>query len=201
MPRAFDAQERERIRATLMTVGLQVFEAVGVRAARVGDIARASGIAKGSFYAFFPSKEELFMAIVEQREADHMAAMLSYLDRVEPDPARKAAGFFDHILARIESDPALNLMLREGEIEHLVRRIGLARFEAGHDKDAAFARQCAERWQASSPASFDPEDLLNLMAILLALASRRTAMLGRRYPGSVTLLRQLFVGRLAGTSR
>ena len=53
------------------------FSRTGVRAARVGDICADVGIAKGSFYAFFASKEDLFMAIADDRDLMHKRDMMA----------------------------------------------------------------------------------------------------------------------------
>jgi AcrR family transcriptional regulator len=53
---------RERI----LEAAVAVFSAKGYRAAAVDDIVRASDTSKGSFYHFFPSKEGIFLALVDQ---------------------------------------------------------------------------------------------------------------------------------------
>ena len=84
MPKAFDPIEREAIRAALATIGLRHFERHGVRAARVEDICRDVGIAKGSFYAFHASKEALFMAIAAEREMQHRRDLFAFIAAAEP---------------------------------------------------------------------------------------------------------------------
>lgn len=59
-----------------MTAAADVFAEKGYYATAVDDIVRASDTSKGSFYHFFPSKQGIFLALV-----DHMYAVL--LRRVE----------------------------------------------------------------------------------------------------------------------
>ena len=58
------ADRDDRIRA-IQAAALDVFSAKGFSAARLDDIAAAAGIAKGTIYLYFKSKDELFEAIVK----------------------------------------------------------------------------------------------------------------------------------------
>ena len=198
MARAFDDKDRTAIRTTLVQVGMAHFERYGIRQTRIEDICRAAGIAKGSFYTFFPSREELFMTIVEEREAAHMRDMLAYVDSAKGNDRQRAMGFFDLILGKIEADPILNIVLAHGEIPHLVLKLGAARFEAGHRKDRAFARTAARHWNRTGGRPVSAADLLGLMTIALSIAMQRRQMTNEQYRPTVALLRQLFVDRLAG---
>jgi len=68
MPRAFTDTERDAIRARLMDAGRELFARRGIRATTVEQLARAAGISKGAFYLFYPSKEALFFALMEEIE-------------------------------------------------------------------------------------------------------------------------------------
>ncbi|MBC7097821.1 TetR/AcrR family transcriptional regulator [Candidatus Bipolaricaulota bacterium] len=60
MPRAFREDERVVIRERLLSAGRELFSRYGLRKTTVEELARAAGIAKGTFYLFFPSKEALY---------------------------------------------------------------------------------------------------------------------------------------------
>jgi len=68
MPRAFTPAERERIRELLLDVGERLFARHGIRRTQIDEIAAEAGIAKGSFYSFFCSKEELYLQVSERVE-------------------------------------------------------------------------------------------------------------------------------------
>lgn len=185
----------------MMQAGLAHFERAGLRAARVDDICRDVGIAKGSFYAFFESKEELFMAIVEAREEQHRQDMYAFIDAAKGSPAARTAGFFDLILQKIETDPILNLVVANNEIPHLTRKLGPERFAKAQADDRAFVEEAARRWEAASGASIDASDLLDLMAICLSAAVQRRQMAPEQYRSAIGLLREMFVSRLTETAR
>lgn len=201
MPKAFDEKEKAAIRAAMMGAGLGHFERAGLRAARVDDICRDVGIAKGSFYAFFDSKEELFMAIVEERERQHRQDMYDFIAAAR-GPAKKRAGdFFDLVMRKIETDPILNLIVARQEVPRLVRKLGPERFAASQKEDQAFVEEAARLWAAAGGAQIDPADLLGLMTICLSVAVQRQQMTSQQWGPAVALLRELFVDRLTRDAR
>lgn len=56
----------QRTRARLLEAGRRVFEERGYLDARIVDIASGAGIAVGSFYTYFDSKEALFRDLVQE---------------------------------------------------------------------------------------------------------------------------------------
>jgi hypothetical protein len=127
-----------------------------------------------------------------------MADMFSFISAGEGSERERAGGFYDLIRRKLETDPVLNLVLRHGEIAHLVRKLGPARFEAGQQRDREFARSAIERWRAGGGSDVDPEDLLGLMTIALTLATQRANMGPDQYESTAALLRELFVDRITG---
>lgn len=201
MPKAFDESEKQAIRGLLMAAGLAHFERTGLRGARIDDICRDVGIAKGSFYAFFASKEELFMTIVEAREERHRQDMYAFIETARGTPRQRAGRFFDLIVQKIESDPILNLVVVNNEIAYLTRKLGPERLARSQADDRTFAKEAARRWKLASGSAIDAGDLLDLMAICLSVAVQRRQMAPAQYGSAARLLRELFVGRLVGVSK
>lgn len=63
-PRALSEQEKDHQRQKLMTRARELVLAHGIRRVSVDDIVKAAGMAKGSFYHYFVSKEDLMMQLV-----------------------------------------------------------------------------------------------------------------------------------------
>lgn len=78
-----DAQ-REETRQRVYTAALEEFRRSGMAAADVGKIAAAAGVARGTFYFHFPSKEHV-LAELERREEIRLARRLSAFIDGEPD--------------------------------------------------------------------------------------------------------------------
>lgn len=65
MPKIFSERDREVIRGKLLDEGMRELEHKGYRSISVDSITSGAGIAKGTFYAFFNSKEEFFYEIFQ----------------------------------------------------------------------------------------------------------------------------------------
>jgi AcrR family transcriptional regulator len=50
----------------------KVFLDRGFEGASMGEIARSAGVSKGTLYVYFPNKEQLFCAIMEQERESHL---------------------------------------------------------------------------------------------------------------------------------
>jgi AcrR family transcriptional regulator len=59
------AETKQSTRARLLTAAAEEFGRVGFERASVDAISLEAGFAKGTIYNYFPSKEELFLAVVE----------------------------------------------------------------------------------------------------------------------------------------
>lgn len=121
MPKAFTQDERAAIRQKLMTEGLRRFTRHGVRALRIDDLCRDIGIAKGSFYAFFPSKEDLFFALADFRDAQHKREMMAEILAAKGSPAEVLGQFFDMVMQRLETDPLVQIVQDAGELAYVMR--------------------------------------------------------------------------------
>jgi AcrR family transcriptional regulator len=80
-------QERTAVtRNLLLRAAEQVFARVGYEKAQVDEIAVAAGFSKGALYSHFKSKEDLFLALYEEKNAASFAKLRSALDAA---PARE----------------------------------------------------------------------------------------------------------------
>jgi TetR/AcrR family fatty acid metabolism transcriptional regulator len=70
MPRVVD---REARRAELVSAAAAVFAERGLAAATISDIVAAAGVAQGTFYLYFDSKDDVVLAVAE-RFGDRMLA-------------------------------------------------------------------------------------------------------------------------------
>jgi len=67
------AEVKQATRAKLLTAAAEEFARTGFERANVDAISLAAGYAKGTIYNYFPSKEELFLAVVEEALAQAAA--------------------------------------------------------------------------------------------------------------------------------
>ena len=60
------AEAKQANRARLLRAAAEQFALDGIEGANVNEISLAAGFAKGTVYNYFPSKEALFLAVVEE---------------------------------------------------------------------------------------------------------------------------------------
>lgn len=74
MATAIPRQRRKDARPQeLLEAALELFVAKGFAATRSEEVAAQAGVAKGTLYRYYPSKEELFKAVVRENLSVHIA--------------------------------------------------------------------------------------------------------------------------------
>ena len=72
-------------RDELLAAALRVFAARGYREAGVDEIAAAAGYSKGALYWHFSGKEDLFLALIDERIDAPMRKMVALLESAPPE--------------------------------------------------------------------------------------------------------------------
>jgi TetR/AcrR family transcriptional repressor of uid operon len=80
-----DAQ-RQQTRQRVYAAALAEFKRTGMAAADVGDIAAAAGVARGTFYFHFPTKEHVLAELERHEEARLVAQLSKFLAELEAQP-------------------------------------------------------------------------------------------------------------------
>ncbi|MGI8462299.1 MAG: TetR/AcrR family transcriptional regulator [Solirubrobacterales bacterium] len=127
------SEKQARTRSSLLAAASSLFAERGLEGASIDDVAAEAGYTKGAFYANFSSKEELFLAILEQKFSAELERLDAQLAGGEPigDQARDAA---DDFISFVHSDPEWPRLYFE--------------FAAHATRDEAFAREFAARQRA-----------------------------------------------------
>ncbi len=99
MRRKLPRADRER---QMLQVAARVFGQRGYHAASMDEIARACGVTKPMLYAYFDSKDGLYLATVDRMGKYLVAAVEQLLE--EKDPARRLRLGVDVILRFIQQD-------------------------------------------------------------------------------------------------
>lgn len=190
-----------RTREALIQAARRVFERDGFLDARITDISAEAGVAAGSFYTYFTSKDDAFAAVIEQLGEEMLHPRLRELaDRDDPAQVIEAANRA-YLVAYRRNAKLMGLMEQVSQINEDFRRVRLGRTRGFGRRNA----HAIARLQARGLADPELDPLLTAHA-LGAMVSRMAYLRYVQRSGSasgeelVTTLTRLWVGAL-GISR
>ena len=122
---AFTGEERERITARLLDTAERLFAAQGLKKTSLEELATPAGIAKGSFYAFFDSKETLYKEVMIRRAPLLGTRLQEALGR--PPSVDAVAELMRQMTTVLTTDPFYRrLLTHPDELQAVARRVGAA---------------------------------------------------------------------------
>jgi AcrR family transcriptional regulator len=129
----FRRRRKEARPAELLDAALALFVEKGFASTRSEEVARRAGVSKGTLYLYFPSKEELLKAVIQQFLADRIAEGAHEIEQAEgPTPAlmenllvdwwmrtydSPASGVFKLIIAEVRNFPDIARFYAEHVVE------------------------------------------------------------------------------------
>lgn len=73
--RAVHDEQKEERRQDILTTAWQLFQTTSYEAVTIAGVAKAAGLAKGTIFLYFKTKEALFLALLEQQLESWFAAV------------------------------------------------------------------------------------------------------------------------------
>lgn len=145
-PKARVAQKRKRAagdkRERILDAAVRVFAKKGFYATRVSEVAKAAGVADGTIYLYFKSKDELLVSLFEDRVAKLLEYMRDELPK-EPNAAAKLRRVIELQLGLLEGErdlaEVITVIIRQSS--KLLKEYAAPRFVAYLD---AIAKVVAE---------------------------------------------------------
>jgi AcrR family transcriptional regulator len=104
MPRLTRKEKQAHTRECLMHSAATVFARRGLEQASIDEVAEQAGYTKGAFYANFKNKEELFLAMLDERFAKRIEDIEQVIAS-EGSPAQKARRGGDQFARMLAADP------------------------------------------------------------------------------------------------
>jgi AcrR family transcriptional regulator len=160
-------EARGTARERLLDAAAHVFAEHGYRGASIDDIARAAGVTKGALYWNFPSKQEFFYALLDERVDRQVRTFLDILENATwDDETIRTAG--RGLIGVVDDQRELFLLIEEYRLlavrEPELRGRYLDRIRALRD---ALARALEARHeQMGIPLTVGAQDLATGMAAL-----------------------------------
>jgi AcrR family transcriptional regulator len=104
MARLTRKEKQAHTRSCLMKSAAKVFARRGLQQASIDEVAEEAGFTKGAFYANFKNKEELFLAMLDERFGERLAEIERIVGGVDaPEESARQAG--DDFTRAVVADP------------------------------------------------------------------------------------------------
>lgn len=189
MPRGFTEKEKERIRESLISEGKKLFSRFGLKKTSIKELTEKAGIAQGSFYKFFSSKEALYFEILEQVEAEMKQQLLTenlLTGEITRDDFRC---FLKKAFTMIDQNPLLKNMYQQDEYRQLVKKLPEEKIKIHIEHDMSDLKPLLDHWrEAGCLKQRDPEAISGLMRGLFLLTLHRQEIGAEHYEKTINLL-------------
>ena len=120
---AFRPDEKDRIVRVLVETAERLFATQGLKKTSLDELVQPAGIAKGSFYAFFDSKESLYLDVMLRRAPQVGARLAEAL--AGPVDEENLVGLMRAITDVLVDDPFYRRLLTHAdELAAVTRRVG-----------------------------------------------------------------------------
>lgn len=166
---SFSGQERGRIEAGLRATAARLFAAQGVRKTTLDELVAPVGIVKSSFYAFFDSKESLYLELM-LAQVDDVRSRLPALDAPGTDTTAELRALLSQIVEVLDTDPLYRrLISHPDEMARVAAKLGPEQAAKVHQRLLAPLLELIERGQQQRRlVAADPRVVLGvLQAVLL----------------------------------
>jgi len=162
----FSDEERDRIKEDLIETGRELLRTYGPRKTNIEDVTDPVGIAKSTFYRFFDSKADLYIAIVERESDEMLETFAAEIDAAET-PREALERFMRCLMEFAETNPLIQY--RDAFLNSIspekMKELGKRQFEE-------YLPLIESLQEAAGPplAEYDPATVLGVMGVAEYLA-------------------------------
>jgi len=203
MPRAFTQSEKEAIRDRLLAAGRELFSRYGVRKTTVEELAHRAGIAKGTFYLLFPSKEALYLEVL-LREAPRMMEELIAGSFAATDDVREAiVRYLKGLVKLIEANELIRALVSDPQAQvHLHKALDLRELQG--NRQGLFSPlldSIAAAQKEGKLVGGDPMEIVQVLGVIKILPLYKDQIPPEQYPRLVDRLARVIADGLTCPAR
>ncbi|MGC9530169.1 MAG: TetR/AcrR family transcriptional regulator [Candidatus Bipolaricaulaceae bacterium] len=203
MPRPFTDAERQAIAERLLAAGRRLFSRYGLRKTTVEEIARAAGIAKGTFYLFYPAKESLYADILLRAIPQMLSELIDRSFAATDDVREALVRYLKGLVELIDTDE----LVRAAVADPLAQARLLATIDV-HDIQRRRGELLAPLLEAIATAqgrgrlvAGDPMEIVQILGVIKVLPLYKEQIPAEQYPHLVDRLAQVIADGLSCPAR
>lgn len=174
----FNQREKEYIRNKLLQEGKELFGGLGLKKTSISDLTNRAGIAQGTFYLFFASKEALYFEILEQEERYIREELINGIMLKGQLTKGGFRVFLQRAVQLLDENPLLRQLFDKTTMNQLLCKVPLEILENNNQGDIDFLVPYIEKWQADGVMKQLPPDVIVSMIRSLIILSFQKDMIG-----------------------
>jgi AcrR family transcriptional regulator len=172
------ATATESVRERILNTARELFYRHGIQAVGVDTVVAQSGVAKTSLYRWFPSKDALIVAVIEQEALDRWAGWEYTAARSGSDPRERLraqlAGIVKYVTGpKYRGCPFMNVTAEFADPQHPARAVAREMMEELRRRVRALVDPLNVR---------DPEELTDQLVMLIDGAFSSAQVFGKEGP-------------------
>lgn len=196
MPEAFTKEKQEEIREQLFHAGVRLSRTIGVQRMTVARLTASCGIAKGSFYSFYKSKEEFILALAEWADRKTKEMLGKKLAGRSQMPTHEFLEFFREFLSSeydlmngltVDDFLWLKTHMAEADLFNPVDQMGVVRMWLSLISDAR--------------EDIDYGTVVNLMKSIYAMREHRDTLVEESLDNSIEMVIRLLEVYISGKGK
>jgi AcrR family transcriptional regulator len=179
----FSDNERERIRERLLDEGRDLFTRYGLTKTTIGDLTDAVGIADSTFYQFFDSKTDCYVAVLEQEGERLVPKLLDPLESND-DPEAAIVAFLTALMDEIETNALVEqLVVDSEELQRLREYHTEKERRADREESLGYILPYVEEWyEAGKVSGPDPRTVASAIRAVSFLTLHQDDIGEELYP-------------------
>jgi AcrR family transcriptional regulator len=173
------AAPTESVRDRILNTARDLFYKEGARSVGVDTVVAQSGVAKTSLYRWFPSKDALIVAVLEQERKDRWTGWDRTAQQSDPEPRARLRAHLTGVARYVSSShfrgcPFMNVTAEFADPEHPARQLAREEMEE--------LRRRLRGLVDNIPGVPDPEQLTEQLLLLVDGAFSSAQALGKEGP-------------------
>lgn len=174
MTRKFSDKEREFYRQKIKDSGTKLISHLGFKKTSIQDITDAAGVAKGTFYNFFSSKEELLFELLLDHE-EFRDSLLNDVIKTETDVEKAMQKVLSGGLNMAEDNKIFKIVYEENLMEKIALKLPTEKLEEHFDADLEGSLNFIKHYQNnSSLVKARPDVIVGLLRGFFMLPMHKT---------------------------
>lgn len=148
MSKRFNEYEKQVITNSLIEQGRILFSKFGFQKTSILEITKNVGIAQGTFYNFFNSKEELYFVILEMEEEKIKEQFIGVDILKENQPNKAIKSILRQMIKTIETNPLIRELYFGSNMENMLRKLSPEVLEKHFNNDVISLLPLIEKWKS-----------------------------------------------------